>query len=379
MPKQSYNDMDIDDDLEDIASAHGKEINKFQKEIKKDELKIRFALIQKKQKREKNSFNSDYYSNIQNMEKIIKTDGHEDLQKFTLEDCIGKGSESLVFKIRLNNTNNHYVLKVLKRHKNRINYTELTISRKLKNKYIANTLCYYADPKKEFDYIIMELGNSNLSHFMKKTLKRPTMSESFLCLIAYQSLQGLLYLHTNKIIHQDIKPQNIIITDYLDIKLIDLSVSSDYSEKKETFKLHYAGTQFFMSPEVIKGKTVLTKDLQKIDLFSLGVTLYVLAFGCYPFDFTKEDEDEEIYQKINSDWKVTDKNNNFSRHFIDLLNGLLEKDINKRVNIFQALNSYFVQGAKILLDEKEKTYNANSFLSYIITDHIRPFQEYISN
>ena len=106
-----------------------------------------------------------------------------------------------------------------------------------------------------------------------------------------------------------------------------------------------------MSPEVIKGKTVLTKDLQKIDLFSLGVTLYILAFGCYPFDFTKEDDDEEIYQKINSDWKVTDKNNNFSRHFIDLLNGLLEKDINKRINIFQALNSYFVQGANILLTQ----------------------------
>ncbi len=134
-----------------------------------------------------------------------------------------------------------------------------------------------------------------------------------------------------------------------------------------------------MSPEVIKGKTVLTKDLQKIDLFSLGVSLYILDFGHYPFDFTKEDNDEEIYQKINSEWKVTDENNIFSRHFIDLLNGLLEKDINKRINIFQALNSYFVQGAKILLDEKEKIYNANSFLSYIITDHIRPFQEYISN
>ena len=134
-----------------------------------------------------------------------------------------------------------------------------------------------------------------------------------------------------------------------------------------------------MSPEVIKGKTILTKDLQKIDLFSLCITLYVLAFGCYPFNFTKGDDDEEIYQKINSEWKATDESNIFSRHFIDLLNGLLEKDINKRVNIFQALNSYFVQGAKILLDEKEKTYNANSFLSYIITDHIRPFQEYISN
>ena len=368
--------MEVDDDLE--VESHDDLGKNDRKKIEKEESNKRLNMLKKKERGKKNCFNLDYYSNIQNMEKIIKRDGHQDLQNFTLEDCIGKGSESLVFKIRLNNINKHYALKVLKRHKNRINYTELTISRKLKNKYIANTLCYYADPKKEFDYIIMELGNSNLIHFMKKTLKRHTMSESFLCLITYQSLQGLLYIHTNKIIHQDIKPQNIIITDYLDIKLIDLSVSSDYSEKKENFKLHYAGTQFFMSPEVIKGKTVLTKDLQKIDLFSLGVSLYILGFGHYPFDFTKKDNDEEIYKKINSGWKVTVKNN-FSRHFIDLLNGLLEKDINKRINISQALNSYFVQGAKILLDEKEKTYNANSFLSYLITDYFRPFQEYISN
>ena len=80
-----------------------------------------------------------------------------------------------------------------------------------------------------------------------------------------------------------------------------------------------------MSPEVIKGKTILTKDLQKIDLFSLGITLYVLAFGCYPFNCTKGDNDEEIYQKINREWKVTSENIIFSRHFINLLNGLLEK------------------------------------------------------
>ena len=104
-----------------------------------------------------------------------------------------------------------------------------------------------------------------------------------------------------------------------------------------------------MSPEVIKGKTILTNDLQKIDLFYFGITLYVLDFGCYSFNFTKGDNDEEIYQKINREWKVTSENIIFSRHFIDLLNGLLEKDVNKRINIFQALNSYFVQGAKILL------------------------------
>ena len=193
MPKMAY--MEVEDDLE-VVENNGNLGKMLEKKMEKEESEQKIRYIEKKLKREKSGFNWDYYSNIQNMEKVIKRDGHDDLQKFTLEDCIGKGSESL----------------------NRINYTELTISRKLKNKYIANILCYYADPKKEFDYIIMELGNSNLSHFMKKTLKRPTMSESFLCIIAYQSLQGLLYLHTNKIIHQDIKPQNIIITDYLDIK-----------------------------------------------------------------------------------------------------------------------------------------------------------------
>ena len=138
--------MEVDDDLE--VESHDDLGKNDRKKIEKEESNKRLNMLEKKERGKKNCFNLDYYSNIQNMEKIIKRDGHQDLQNFTLEDCIGKGSESLVFKIRLNNINKHYALKVLKRHKNRINYTELTISRKLKNKYIANTLCYYSDPKK---------------------------------------------------------------------------------------------------------------------------------------------------------------------------------------------------------------------------------------
>ena len=133
-----------------------------------------------------------------------------------------------------------------------------------------------------------------------------------------------------------------------------------------------------MSPEVIKSKTIKVKDMQKIDLFSLGITLYVLAFGEYPFNMTKGDSDEEIYEKINSGWKVENHDNEFSKHFIDFLNGLLESDINKRMNLEKALNSYFIRGAEILMNEKENTYNANSFLSYLITDHFYSFNEYLN-
>ena len=331
----------------------------------------------KQEKRKKDDWKQNFLD-LNIMKDYIKTNGHKDLQKFTIIDYIGKGSESLVYKVKVNNTNNVFALKVIKKHKNKINLNELFFSRKLKHKNLINTLCYYADPNKQFDYMIMEIGNSNLMNFARKILKRLTLSESFLCMAAFQALQGLAYLHRLNISHLDIKPQNLIINDFLDIKIIDFSVSIDYSRYAKDFKIPYVGTPFFMAPEIIKSEKVKRKDMQKIDLFSLGVTLYVLAFGEYPFDMSSGDSDEEIYQKIKSGWKVEDKNNEFSEHFVEFLNRLLESDINKRMTINEALNSYFIRGAQILMNEKENTYNANSFLSYLITDHFRSFNEYLS-
>jgi serine/threonine protein kinase len=269
-------------------------------------------------------------------------------------------------------------LKVIKKHKNKINLNELILCRKLKHKNIINTLCYYADPNKQLDYMIMEIGNSNLMNFARKKLKRFTLSETFLCMAAFQSLQGLAYLHRLNIAHLDIKPQNLIITDFLDIKIIDFSVSMDYGKYTKDVKLPYVGTTCLMAPEIIKTKRVKKKDMQKIDLFSLGVTIYVLAFGDFPFNMTRDDSDKEMYQKIKSGWKVEDNYNEFSTNFIEFLNGLLESDINKRMNLEDALNSYFIRGAEILMNEKENTYNANSFLSYLITDHFYSFNEYLN-
>ena len=329
------------------------------------------------EKRKKDDWKQNFLD-INSMKEYIKTDGHKDLQKFTIIDYIGKGSESLVYKVKVNNSNNIFALKVIKKHKNKINLNELILCRKLRHKNLINTLCYYADPNKQFDYMIMEMGNSNLMNFTRKILKRLTLSESFLCMAAFQTLQGLAYLHRLNIAHLDIKPQNLIINDFLDIKIIDYSVSIDYSKYAKDVKLSYVGTPFFMAPEIIKSEKIKKKDMQKIDLFSLGVTLYVLAFGEYPFDMSNGDSDEEMYQKIKSGWKVEDNNNEFSGQFIEFLNRLLEGDINKRMTIDEALNSYFIRGAQILMNEKENTYNANSFLSYLITDHFRSFNEYIS-
>ena len=318
------------------------------------------------------------------MNEYVINNGPGDLKKFIIEEYIGKGSESYVYKIRLKGTNKFFCLKVMKKIKRRINKSELSIAKQIKNNYLSIVLYYYADKNADYDFMIMELGCSNLSNFTRKILKRYTLSETFLCLIAYQVLQGLSYLHMCKIAHLDIKPQNIIITEYLDIKLIDFSVSLDYSQKKgQDIQLNIVGTPYYMSPEVIQEMRIKLKDLQKVDLFSLGVTLYVLGFGRLPFDITpgldEKENNKELLRKMNSGWKVVNINNTFSEHFVNFLNGLLEIDINKRMNLEQALNSHFIKAAHLILNEKENTYNANSFLSHVITDHIRAYQEFVSN
>ena len=68
----------------------------------------------------------------------------------------------------------------------------------------------------------------DLENFKKNILKRSTLSESFICYFAGQILEALFYLSINKIIHMDIKLQNILIDEYLTAKLTDYSVSINY-------------------------------------------------------------------------------------------------------------------------------------------------------
>ena len=63
--------------------------------------------------------------------------------------------------------------------------------------------------------------------------------------------------------------------------------------------------------------------------------------------------------------------------FIDFLKKLLEKDIDKRININEALNHDWIKGANILFEEKEKMYNISNFLIHLITENILNFNEYI--
>ena len=128
-----------------------------------------------------------------------------------------------------------------------------------------------------------------------------------------QILEGINFLHTNNIIHSDIKPSNIIVNDNLDVKLIDFD-SSILLKKKNNIKLNIIiGTSPFIAPEILNNKTYYYKS----DLWSLGSSII--------YCINKKNKD---FNNINIDMLEKKVGRNISLLIIDMI-----KDINNRPNI----------------------------------------------
>lgn len=311
-------------------------------------------------------------------EKTNNSSNSSFLENLELLEFISTGKCSKVYKSTIGPNKRIVAIKMLDTK----NVNEINISKKLKNKNINNYYSSYVDEKNKTFNIIMDYAKlGNLRDFQFKFLEKNYLSETLLSFITYQILSGLKYIHKSKIAHFDIKPQNIVLDEYLNVKIIDFSISIDYNKiKSKTIKLPIAGTSFYMPPEVLRSDIINTNDLNKVDLYSLGVVLFCAAFGNFPYGLTQEDAKNYIIinEKIEKNKLVIDNEDNYySSHFISFLKMLLEKDINKRINLDEALNNYWVKSAEILFDEKEKMYNAGKFLGYLVTDHFKNFDDYI--
>jgi len=128
-------------------------------------------------------------------------------------------------------------------------------------------------------WLVMEYcGAGSITDLVKST-RTKSLKEDWTAYICREVLKGLDYLHKNKIIHRDIKGQNILLTDEANIKLVDFGVSAQLARtigKRSTF----IGTPYWMAPEVI----VCDQDPNasydtRSDIWSLGITLLEMAEG----------------------------------------------------------------------------------------------------
>ena len=105
-----------------------------------------------------------------------------------------------------------------------------------------------------------------------------------------QVLLGIDYCHHKNVTHRDIKLENLLLDDNNNIKIIDFGFSTCFSNEKKA-KM-FCGTPSYMAPEIVAR---IEYTGPPADIWALGVLLYVLLCGCYPF---KAQSDKELYKKI---------------------------------------------------------------------------------
>ena len=155
--------------------------------------------------------------------------------------------------------------------------------------------------------------------------------------IFQQMIDAIYYLHKMGICHRDLKPENILFDskDKKRIKIIDFGLSNLYinSNQKKDLLETPCGSPGYAPPEMILGKKY---EGLMTDLWSCGIILFAMMFGCLPFD---DFEEEKLYRKIIEGKYEYPKDVNTSEEAKNLINSILVVNPKYRANINDIKNN----------------------------------------
>ena len=260
--------------------------------------------------------------------------------RYELLEKIGEGGMAEVYKARCNKLNRFVAVKILR--KQFANNEEISLKFKKEATAIANlsdtNIVNILDvgTQEDIDYIVMELVNG-------KTLKDVITFNGNLgyvtaIKIALQIAKALDCAHKNNIIHRDIKPQNILITENGDVKVTDFGIAKSTDSTTITNTTSIIGSAHYLSPEQAKGTYIDCRA----DIYSFGVVLYEMVTGKLPFE---GDSPVTVALKHLQEEPVPPKNINSA--IPDSLNKLILKAMEKEV-----VKRY--QGAKDIIQDLQR-------------------------
>ena len=220
------------------------------------------------------------------------------LEDFIILQVLGQGTYGFVAKVKSKINLELYALKQIKfqmldEEERKKFYNELIFLKEFNHPNVCK--CFKTFEENGCYYIIMNLfNNKDLYTYVSGYLHlHMRISEEILWDIFLQCFEGLIYIHNKGVIHRDIKPANIFINDKGNVQIGDFGLSvvidknqlqkytNDPQEQQSLLLIprEKRGTPGYAAPEV---DNELYYD-QKADVYSMGVTFYVLCFGCFPY------------------------------------------------------------------------------------------------
>uniref|UniRef100_A0AAX7VRL4 non-specific serine/threonine protein kinase n=1 Tax=Astatotilapia calliptera TaxID=8154 RepID=A0AAX7VRL4_ASTCA len=194
-------------------------------------------------------------------------------------------------------------------------------------------------------WILIEFCAGGAVDAVMLELERP-LTEPQIRVVCRQTLQALVYLHENKIIHRDLKAGNILLTLDGDVKLADFGVSAKNTKTLQR-RDSFIGTPYWMAPEVVMCETSKDRPYDyKADIWSLGVTLIEMAQVEPP---NHEMNPMRVLLKIaKADPPTLMQPSRWSPEFSDFLKRCLDKNIDNRWSAMQLLQVPFVADSRPL-------------------------------
>ncbi|KAK4483405.1 hypothetical protein RD792_010591 [Penstemon davidsonii] len=209
---------------------------------------------------------------------------------------------------------------------------EVSIMKVLSHPNIVNLVEVIDDPTTDHFYMVLEYVEGNCVEGADSPCG---LGEITARKYLRDVISGLMYLHAHNIVHGDIKPDNLLVTASGTVKIGDFSVSQVFEDDNDELR-RSPGTPVFTAPECCLG---LIYHGKAADTWAVGVTLYFMVLGKYPFlGETLQDTYDKI---VNNPLLLPEEMNPLLKN---LLEGLLCKDPRQRMTLENAAEHAWVIG-----------------------------------
>jgi serine/threonine protein kinase len=343
----------IDKDIYYYKSEHKKEVlgmhnlsgcffKEYPAERINEKIYYCFSIVFPKKERKYYVGNSEIYENFINA--LKKSFGY--LNFFDYYEMLDNLGEGIFGSVKLGvekKTNQRVAIKIIKKNKAKekdieLVRNEIDIMKLCYHPYVVHLLDHFENG--EYIFIVMEyIKGGSLNDYMKSN--NFNFTERRAAELIYQLAKGLKYLHKYGIIHRDLKPDNIMLTEASDkgnIKIMDFGLSKILGKKEKS--TDGFGTLTFVAPEVL-----IRKPYNKeVDIWSVGVILYLMLSGDLPFDDPDDNEQKIaksiVYQEVKFPQEKFGKR---SKAVIELIKGCLTKEPKNRIKIDEILKGEWMK------------------------------------